>query len=187
MSAAAGTARLFVALELPGSVASALEAWGETELDAVSGLRRVGREALHVTLCFLGSRPAGEIPAIAGVCSGLSGEPAAELSLGGLLWLPPRRPRVLAVGVDDAAGRLARLQATLAGALEQGGWYEPERRRFAPHVTVGRFGRPGGRAVSVADPPALRFPGRSVALLRSWPERGGSRYERLASIALGSG
>ncbi|HEX8978008.1 MAG TPA: RNA 2',3'-cyclic phosphodiesterase [Solirubrobacteraceae bacterium] len=184
MSATAGTARLFVALELPGPVLTALGAWGETELPAVTGLRRVGRDALHVTLCFLGSRPAAEIPAIAGACSVLSGEPAAELSLSGLLWLPPRRPRVLAVGVEDGAGRLAGLQAMLSGALERGGWYEPGRRRFVAHVTVGRFGRTGGHAVPVADPPALRFPGRSVALLRSWPERGGSRYERLASVSL---
>lgn len=187
MSAAAGAARLFVALELPESVVAALEAWGATELSAVSGLRRVGAEALHVTLCFLGSRPLEEIPAIAGACSVLSGERAPALGLDGLLWLPVRRPRVLAVGVADGTGRLAHLQATLGGALERGGWYAPERRRFVAHVTMGRFGRPGGRAVNLADPPGLRFRGRSVALLRSWPEPGGSRYERLASISLVSG
>jgi 2'-5' RNA ligase len=88
------------------------------------------------------------------------------------------------VGLEDDQGGLARVQEVLAGELQRGGWYEPERRRFTPHVTVGRFGRPGGREVPLAAPPPLAFQGSSVGLLRSWPERGGSRYERLAVVSL---
>jgi 2'-5' RNA ligase len=179
-----GTARLFTALELPDPVTAALDAWGGAELRAVDGLRRVAPAALHVTLCFLGSRPMAEIPAIADACSVLAGQASPDLTLAGALWLPRRRPRVLAVAVEDRDGTLGRLQAQLAGVLSRGGWYEPESRRFMAHVTVGRFGRPGGREIALADPPSLRFHGSSVALLRSWPERGGSRYERLAAVAL---
>lgn len=184
MSPGDGTARLFTALELPDPVTAALDAWGGAELRAVDGLRRVAPAALHVTLCFLGSRPMAEIPAIADACSVLAGQASPDLTLAAALWLPRRRPRVLAVGVDDRDGTLGRLQAQLAGVLSRGGWYEPESRRFMAHVTVGRFGRPGGREIALADPPSLRFHGPSVALLRSWPERGGSRYERLAAVAL---
>jgi 2'-5' RNA ligase len=184
---AAGSARLFTALVLPDPVTAALDAWGGAELTGVDGLRRLAPPALHVTLCFLGSRPVAEIAAIADACSVLSGQGRPDLRLGGPLWLPRRRPRVLAVGVENRDGTLARLQALLAGVLSTGGWYEPESRRFLAHVTVGRFGRPGGREIALAPPPSLRFRGSSVALLRSWPERGGSRYERLAAVSLRGG
>jgi 2'-5' RNA ligase len=198
-----GTARLFTALELPEPVLAALDAWGNAELGSVAGLRRVSPAALHVTLCFLGSRPAGEIEAIAQACSVLSGQGKVQLRLGMPLWLPRRRPRVLAVSVEDGGGDrtlargsghrtpargpgagLGHLQAILAAALQRGGWYEPEARPFLAHVTVARFGRAGGRELDLTDPPPLSFPGTSVALLRSWPERGGSRYERLAEVSL---
>jgi 2'-5' RNA ligase len=184
VSTAGVSARLFTALELPEPVTAALEAWTGAELAGVEGLRRLAPPALHVTLCFLGSRPVAEIAAIADACSVLTGQGSPDLRLDGPLWLPRRRPRVLAVRVQDGDGTLGRLQALLAGVLSRGGWYEPESRHFLAHVTVGRFGRPGGREVALTEPPSLRFQGSSVALLRSWPERGGSRYERLAAVSL---
>ena len=55
--------RLFLALELPAGTLDVLEAWAEAHL---RGGRVVPREHLHVTLAFLGSRPARELPAIVG-------------------------------------------------------------------------------------------------------------------------
>jgi RNA 2',3'-cyclic 3'-phosphodiesterase len=140
--------RLFVALELPEAARSVLEAWRASAVSDVAGLRPVRAEDLHVTLCFLGSRPAGEISEIGAACGVAAGEPVIESAFGEPVWLPRRRPRVLAVGLDDADGALARLQSTLSAALAAGGWYAPESRPFLPHVTVARVrsGRdPGGR------------------------------------------
>ena len=53
--------RLFLALELPPATLDDLIAWGSANL---SGGRIVAREHLHVTLAFLGSRPAVEVDAI---------------------------------------------------------------------------------------------------------------------------
>src|SRR4029079_1508153 len=53
--------RLFLALELPPTTRDDLTAWGSAHL---SGGRIVAREHLHVTLAFLGSRPAVEVEAI---------------------------------------------------------------------------------------------------------------------------
>ena len=47
--------RLFCALRLPGEVVETLVRWQHEQL---SGGRIVPRENLHVTLAFLGSRPA---------------------------------------------------------------------------------------------------------------------------------
>lgn len=177
-------ARLFVALELPEVAVGALAAWADAQLGSVAGLRRVQPAALHVTLCFLGAQPVGEIEAIAAACGVVAGRDAVSLRLGTPVWLPRRRPRVLAVGLEDPSGGLADLQGELAAVLERGGWYSRETRPFWAHVTVGRFGRAGGRVVELVAPPAVSFAGVSVALLRSRPGPDGSRYEPLASVAL---
>src|SRR3954451_2009739 len=58
--------RLFLALRLPGDVLDEIESWQAAELEGrLRGeLRIVPREHLHVTLAFLGHRPAAELPAI---------------------------------------------------------------------------------------------------------------------------
>jgi 2'-5' RNA ligase len=179
------SARLFVALELPAVAVGALSAWADAHLGGVAGLRRVAPAGLHVTLCFLGAQPVGEIEAIAAACGLAAGHDAVSLRLAVPVWLPRRRPRVLAVGLEDVSGALAGLQGELAGALERGGWYKREARPFWGHVTVGRFGRAGGRAVELVAPPAVSFAGVSVVLLRSRLGPGGSRYEPQVSVALG--
>ena len=55
--------RLFLALRLPDDVLDEVERWQREHLRDV---RAVRREHLHVTLAFLGHRPAGELEAIAG-------------------------------------------------------------------------------------------------------------------------
>jgi 2'-5' RNA ligase len=53
--------RLFCALQLPGETIDELTSWQALGLPRG---RIVPAENLHVTLAFLGSRPAGELPAI---------------------------------------------------------------------------------------------------------------------------
>ena len=184
-------ARLFVALELPGDVRDALGAWAREHVGAMPRLRVVDPDSLHVTLCFLGARPAGEVQAIAAACrEAVSGRPAASLTVGDALWLPPRRPRVLTVELGDEGGRLAAVQGALAGALADGGFYEPEARRFLAHVTVARAdtdpahprGRP--RRDEIPAPTPARFTGERATLYRSRLGKGPARYEALASVTL---
>jgi RNA 2',3'-cyclic 3'-phosphodiesterase len=184
-----GRARLFVALELPAEARTAVLRWRSAQLARVDGLRLVESEALHVTLCFLGSQPAEQIDSIARACLGTAagfGRPA--LALGGAVWLPRRRPRVVAIGVEDRERTLAEIQSRLVAVLVQGGWYEPERRGFRPHVTVARAGRSARLRPSpeMPAPGPVRFIGSEVVLMRSRTASGGARYERLASVALGA-
>jgi 2'-5' RNA ligase len=181
-------ARLFVALELPAPARRALVDWRE-DLIASSGLgvRTVPAESLHVTLCFLGWCPVDEMTAIANACGVVTGWPATSLSVGPAKWLPPRRPRVLAVELSDLDGGLARVQAALSDVLSAGGWYVPEQRPFYAHVTVGRV--PKGARMRRAELPATdraSFSGDVVTLYRSRLGRGGAVYEPLASVHLGS-
>jgi RNA 2',3'-cyclic 3'-phosphodiesterase len=168
--------RLFVALELPDEVRSALASWRDAAL--VPALRPVPAESLHVTLCFLGAQPAGDVAAIGEACAGaVAGHAAVPLAVGSVAWLPRRRPNVLSVGLSDDSGELAPVQAGLAAALATGGWCRPEARPFFAHVTVARVRRGERiRAAELAGPPALSFFGSRVTLFRSHP---GSRYEPL--------
>ncbi len=181
--------RLFVALELPHDVRAALSGWRDGVLGAGAGeLRRVGRDELHVTLCFLGLCQVDSVAAIWRACSKIGGRGQALLRIGEALWLPRRRPGVLAVAIEDMDGKLAEAQAALAQALIQIGAYRPEARAFLPHVTVARVGR-RGRVGSrdLEQPPPLGFEGERVTLYRSVLGRGaggGSRYEPLHSVDL---
>jgi 2'-5' RNA ligase len=169
-------------------VRTALADWGARQLGGVAGVRLLDRESMHVTLCFLGARDAGEIEAIAQALLVVAGAPPVPLTPGAPLWLPRRRPRVAAVGLTDgegARGPSAILQSAVATALAQGGWYEPDVRPFLAHVTVARIGKGGlPRAPELAPPPAVRFTAEAVSLYRSHTGPAGARYEPLATVGL---
>ena len=188
----AARARLFVALDLPEDAREALAAWGR-EVASPDGterrLRLIPAEALHVTLCFLGWRDEGQAEEIGALALGAlrEGAPAPRLTLGAAAWLPPRRPRVLAVDLADAGGALADVQARVSDALAAGAAFVPEKRPFRPHVTVARVprgARAGGRE-EPPPPPPLEFPGAAVTLYRSRLSRAGAHYEPLARAELG--
>jgi 2'-5' RNA ligase len=179
--------RLFVALELPEDIREALIDWRRRVLEDLRGLRPVAPEALHVTLCFLGWRLGSEIEQIVLVCEHVAAQRRPSLSLGAAIWLPPRRPRVLAVQVVDGDDALVEIQSALSRDLQSGGWYVPEPRPFVGHVTVARVAR-GARLAAAELPPAPQpsFEGSTVTLFRSRLGPGGARYEPLARVSLGS-
>jgi 2'-5' RNA ligase len=181
-----GTVRLFVALELPAAVRSELSGWAREHAGGEAGLRLVDPESLHVTLCFLGSRPATEVDDIATAChTAVSGLPAPALTVGDALWLPRRRPRVLSVELSEDDGRLAAVESALAQALATGGFYKPETRPFLAHVTIARVkreARPRPEPLPTPDPTS--FTGDRVTLFRSQLGKGPAHYEALSSTGL---
>jgi RNA 2',3'-cyclic 3'-phosphodiesterase len=181
-------ARLFVALELPLSAREALVRWRSSHLRGVAGVRLVEPGALHVTLCFLGWRAVGEIDPIGAACASVATLPDVELSLGTPVWLPARRPRVLAVELGDPRAGLREIQGTLSRALRAGGFYEPQTRPFFAHVTVARIGRNERvRRVELPAPSPLTLRGSVITLYRSRLSAGGAGYEPLHRVRLGAG
>jgi RNA 2',3'-cyclic 3'-phosphodiesterase len=196
MSGAAGetTLRLFVALELPEGVRRALGEWAATALFGIERLRLLDDQALHVTLCFLGATPASALDSIAGACrAAAAGHRAPRLSLGRVLALPRRRPRVVAVDLGDHGGvtTLGELQAALSARLAQDGWYRPEARPFLAHVTVARVrshSRIDSRALERLGPvQAPTFMADTVTVFRSYTRPAGARYEALERVRLAAG
>ena len=126
--------RLFCALDLPGDVVDRLVEW-QSAL-AAGDFRTVPRENLHVTLAFLGARPAGDVGAIRTELE------AAARAAGPIVLRARHYCETRSVGMvvfDDERGAAASLAAELHGRLRSLGVYEPERRPWLPHVTVVRF------------------------------------------------
>ncbi|HEX8103556.1 MAG TPA: hypothetical protein VF533_13145, partial [Solirubrobacteraceae bacterium] len=100
--------------------------------------------------------------------------------------LPPRRPRVVAVGLDETAPArpVAALQETVSAGLAAAGVHAPERRAFLAHVTVARALR-GTRGLPPSlAPPECAFGAPAVTLFASRPGAGGSTYVPFASVPL---
>lgn len=172
--------RLFVAAEVPGEVAARLAAWTPRD----PALRAVAVEALHLTLAFLGERSAAEAEAAGRALEGAA-RPVAALALGPARWLPPRRPRALAVEVIDGSGALKRLRGDVVGALTAAIGFEPERRAFLPHVTVARVRRGARvRPLRLAPPGGEPFAATALTLFRSRLSPQGARYEALVRLRL---
>jgi 2'-5' RNA ligase len=187
----AGTARLFVAVDPPIDVREHLRGWARAALaDSAKDVHRarfrlIEAEMIHITVCFLGDRPLGEIDSIGSILSSCAGS-AGDLSLGAPLWLPKNHPRALAVEVHDDEMNLARLQRELRRALldELGLGLKPG--RFRPHMTVARMpaGEVPERLRVLPATPALRFAGQSLTLYRSWLTPAGAGYEPLLGLSL---
>jgi RNA 2',3'-cyclic 3'-phosphodiesterase len=191
------TMRLFVAIDPPRGVCEQLAAWTR-QAAVASGLRTAARGAplrlldarsLHLTLCFLGERPAQEVDAIDAALDACATD-VGELSVGAPLWLPARRARALAVEVHDRAGELGGLHDALVRAIAEATTWEPERRRFRAHLTVARV-RGRGRSAHASSAgtrlpatPRVAFSPEAVTLYRSSLAPEGAAYEALASSRL---
>jgi RNA 2',3'-cyclic 3'-phosphodiesterase len=187
-------ARLFVALDLPDSVRAGIVEWGNVSL-ADPALRPVAPESLHITLAFLGWLPEKEIPRLGEIVES-SRAPGPSIELGDPVSRPERgRPRLFALPVDspDAIA----LQGELQEKLVEARLYEPEKRRFWPHVTVARVRReergsmrparvaklPGALPKALLQP----FDGVRIVLYRSQLQPQGAQYTPLAQVELPAG
>jgi 2'-5' RNA ligase len=179
-----GQLRLFVAAEPPAVVCDQLADWARRALGRNAAIRRLDPALAHLTLCFLGAQPPGAVAEIATVLAALV-EPAAaveELAIGAPAWLPPRRPRVLAVEVGDPEGTLRALHERMSRELTAALAWQPPRERFRPHITLARM-RPGSeRARELPPTPPLRFAPTAVTLFRSDLDAAGATYTALHSI-----
>jgi 2'-5' RNA ligase len=185
-------ARLVVALDLPQDVRTGVVDWQQTAL-ADPALRIVRPEALHITLVFLGYQAEKDAKAIAKAAFATDAEaPPVELHAEPVGVPPGKRPRLIALGANS--GETIALQKGVEERLVEGGFYEPEKRPFWPHMTVARVKpeAPKSRkpALITTQPHPLpehmfRFfrPTRLV-LFKSHLRRTGAEYEPMAELEL---
>ena len=172
--------RLFCALRLPDETVEELSRWQAEAFGEAGGVRVLGREQLHVTLAFLGSRPAGELDAIATElrAAALAAEPATLTVKG---YRETRSVGMLVL--DDEGGRAASLAVDLHERLEGLGVYERERREWLPHLTVIRFReRP---RLKPSLPELGPFVTSEAAVYMSTLRPSGAQYSVLESVGVG--
>jgi len=176
--------RLFVAAEPPEAVRDELARWARSAVGRSAASRRIGAGSMHLTLCFLGEQQAAVVGELAALLRSMV-EPFAaveDLRIGAPAWLPPQRPRVLAVEVGDPDGALRALHDVLARELAASFAWAPPHVRFRPHITVARM-RPGSeRARELPATPPLAFTPIALTLFRSDLDPGGAIYTPVASI-----
>lgn len=172
--------RLFLGLRLPGAALDVVEAWQNAHLER---MRIVPREQLHLTLAFLGHRPASDLPAV------LEALRAAAEGVEGELRLTPVRYRetrsVAMLLCEDEGGRAGALAADLQGRLERIGVYRREGRGWLPHLTVGRFRERPGLSPDLANMGTYVLIPSDASAYLSRLRPSGAEYEVLASVALG--
>ncbi len=136
--------RLFVALDPPPAICDRLTGLCQ----GVSGAKWADSTHFHLTLRFIGDVDDGLLRDIQYALADIEAA-AFDLALKGVGYFPPRGPaKILWAGVEDAPA-LMQLREQIATAIDRLG-LEPERRKFAPHITLARFKR-GVPAARVTD------------------------------------
>ena len=167
--------RLFLGFTLPGPAREALAAWQRTELRD----RIVPPRNLHVTLAFLGSRPASDLAAVVRVLGAAAA--AAEPALFHVVRYRETRS-VGMLELRDDTGSAGAFAGRLHDELARAGLYRPEARPWLPHVTVLRFRE---RPRLHPRPLELEWVSSDAAAFLSRLHPCGARYEVLESFRLG--
>lgn len=132
--------RLFVACEVPDEVKQAIGVTIDT-LRSRSGaaVRWIRPEGVHVTLKFLGEVPVKKLPAIKlAIQEATVGHSPFDLEFSNIGTFGGREGlRIMWVGIAGDVLRLEALVRAVNAALAVVG-FEPERRPFRPHLTLGR-------------------------------------------------
>ncbi|WP_338663644.1 RNA 2',3'-cyclic phosphodiesterase [Pararoseomonas sp. SCSIO 73927] len=127
--------RLFVALALPEELRTQLSML----TGGIQGARWVPPENYHLTLRFIGEVEGWRADEVDEALSAIRCKPF-ELSLRGVgTFEKAGRIETLWIGVEKTEG-LTHLQSKIETALQRMG-LDPERRRFAPHVTLAKTGK----------------------------------------------
>jgi len=134
--------RTFIAIELPGVVTQLVTTVTQRLSMLSEQVKWVKVDGVHLTLNFLGDVSAEIVPdvvkAVQNVGQKQSPFTLSVDRLGGFASL--EQARVLWLGVNGDTEALATLHRNLTDELTPLG-FEPERRKFFPHITLGRARR----------------------------------------------
>ena len=176
--------RVFCAIDLPLDVKSRVAEHAASLRARLPDVRASWEkpEKLHLTLKFLGDVEAARVEELSRAASrAASSVKPFELTIARAGAFPARgAARVLWLGVEDANGRLARLQESLEDECAAAG-FAREPRAFKPHLTIARLRTPhGARELADAhresDFEPQTFKVSELLVIRSELGAGGSRY-----------
>ncbi len=156
-------------------------------------MRWVKRDAMHLTLRFLGEVEPGRLDGVIEAMRALAGSGHFRVRFDRVGAFGGRRPRVIWVGLaeDEGLEQLRGIRGRLDEALESIG-FAAETGPFRPHLTLGRVRRQASRTelasirTAVDTAPTLNIVSAvaRVALVESTLLADGPRYRRLAVTEL---
>ena len=194
MESPSDSVRLFIACEVPDDVKENIGIL-IANLRARSGtdVRWIKPEGVHVTLKFLGETTVKKLPAIKlAIQEAVVGHSPFELEFSNIGMFGGREGlRIMWVGIAGDVLRLEALVRATNAALSVVG-FEPERRPFRPHLTLGRVKDEVATrrraeievAVGKMDVPATAWRTAQVSLMRSRLTTAGAFYDVLATFPL---
>ena len=179
--------RLFIAAFLPEETGDALFRHVRSLGSLLRGVRWEPREKLHVTLRFLGDVDESRLEAIsADVGSAVRGSGSILSGFDDFRLFPgPGNPRVLALGLVKS-GRFQSLFDKVQSAVLRNG-FEMEKRKFIPHVTLGRIRGDFEGIRKIPRPDRTEFSITRIGIVQSELGPRGSRYTGLGAWNLQSG
>jgi len=186
--------RLFLACEVPDEVKQHISEVIENLRDrSGADVRWIRTEGIHVTLKFLGEVPVKKLPAVKlATQEAVVGHSPFELELSNIGTFGGREGlRLMWVGIAGDVLRLEALVRSMNAALAVVG-FEPERRPFRPHLTLGRVRDEVSTRrrteieveVGKVGVPATSWRTSQVSLMRSRLTQQGAVYEVLATFPL---
>jgi len=193
--------RIFVALDIDDAIRQRIQRFMEGVSGFAPDARWVRPESLHVTLKFIGEKPIETVEEIKRALSSIRAG-SIEITFRGYGFFPTAKAaRVFWVGIESGP-QLSSLaesvdEATFALGIPR------EDHPFAPHLTLarggGRSGAPGRRKDDAPNKNFQRLQQKLAALptpdfgtmaahefflYQSQLSRGGSRYTKIAQVAL---
>ncbi len=132
--------RLFIALDIGEGQKKEAAAMIKRLAGYISGVRWVKENAMHLTLKFIGETSPGEVENIkAAMGYALQDCEPFEMGLSGPGVFPSsRKARVIWLGINPGADIIAAVAGALDRELAAVG-FEPEKRAYRPHLTLGRL------------------------------------------------
>jgi 2'-5' RNA ligase len=182
--------RCFIAIELPEEVKASLAGIQQHLKKSGADIRWVKTDNIHLTLKFFGDIEEHSITGIIQVLKGAcSHHNIFSIEISGIGTFPAKRsPRVLWAGIT-AHGELVKLQAEIDEAAASLG-FDPEKRAFSPHLTLGRFRSSQGKSALLEKITMLEhdrfglFDVRSIYLIKSDLKPAGAVYSTIAEVPL---
>lgn len=137
--------RLFVAVDVDESVRERVKPVLD-EFSALSGVKAVEPENLHITLLFLGEVEEGKVSEIEELLSKIEFEPFNLVFQSMGAFPNPKSPRVVWVGVEED-GKLKELANEVYKSLKRLGFRRDK--EFSAHLTVARVKRKNPKVVDL--------------------------------------
>ena len=179
------TLRAFIALELPDGLRHELSLHAKrfSGLDKHRQIRWLPPENYHFTLAFLGNVTSGMVARLSLLMEALDQRSPVPLQFRELSPFPfSKSPKVVAALLERGPALIA-LQEKVAQISRSAG-IPLERRRFEPHVTVGRMGRTRKPLRLPPLPIFLSGNAETVVLYESELTRQGAAYTPLMEVQL---